>query len=132
MHYHDATIAAVAAAIAAKESNMSAVTEADNQNDAERDVDVNDFLELVAAGNTDPDDLAISAHRLLAKRRPPKTVEEYVAAMGLRCPSCDSTDTRVDWTYPEIGGVESRVHCDTCGARWCEWYELKGYGDLTR
>ena len=119
MNYHEEILAAIAAAINAK-------------HDAEQDVDVNDFLEIVAAGNTDPNDLTRIARRLLSKRRAPTTEEDYVAAMGLKCPSCDSTDTRVDGAYPEIGGVESQVHCDACGAHWKEWYELKGYSQLTR
>lgn len=132
MHYHDAIIAAVAAAIAAKESNMSAVTEADNQNDAEQDEDIEDFLDMVASGNTDHKDLAKAARRMMSKRRAPMTQEKYLAEGGLRCPSCSSSSIHTEDNYPVASGIVDIDRCDDCGATWRERYELKSYFCLTR
>lgn len=125
-HQPDKLFAALTAALIAKHTGEA------QQHEPENDVDVNDFLDIVAAGNTDPDDLACMARRLLSKRRPPKTEEEYVASMGMNCPSCDSTSIRVTDTYPENSGVLNHVHCADCGAQWKEFYELQGYFGLTR
>lgn len=125
-HQPDKLFAALTAALIAKHTGEA------QQHESENDVDVNDFLGIVAAGNTDPDDLARLARRLLSKRRPPKTAKEYVASMGMNCPSCDSTSIRVTDTYPENSGVLNHVHCADCGAQWKEFYELQGYFGLTR
>ena len=60
------------------------------------------------------------------------TKEEYVAAYGEKCPSCEAEG--VD-THGRIQADGHRAwqccSCSTCGAEWTDEYELAGFGDLT-
>ena len=63
----------------------------------------------------------------------PMTDKEYVAAAGLKCPSCGLKDENVvEAGHPEIDArvVLVPVRCARCEAEWVDVYELVGYSNL--
>lgn len=52
-------------------------------------------------------------------------LQQYVAVSGWHCPECSSTE--IEAQRPECEGLEVYVEvaCNTCGACWAEFYELR-------
>ncbi len=60
------------------------------------------------------------------------TNAEYIKAGGMPCPFCGSDNNIVD---SSLGAFEQepngqRRYCYTCGAKWWDSYELKGYNEI--
>lgn len=60
----------------------------------------------------------------------PMTPEAYVAAQGLKCPNCRSTDVRMYPPEHEGSLIQVSCECDHCKATWQEQYTLQGYTEL--
>ena len=63
----------------------------------------------------------------------PLTEQDYVAKLGLACPSCYTTedvetDGRVQATDDGVAWQDAL--CNTCGATWIDNYTLVGYSQL--
>ena len=58
------------------------------------------------------------------------TSEEYKLHSN-HCPCCEESNIEASgYTDYDAGDHTARIHCNDCGARWSDLYELVGYVDL--
>ena len=60
-------------------------------------------------------------------RKVPASSEDYVKALGAKCPFCDSTDIEGDQFTVSEGKAWQPMGCNDCEGEWTDCYELKEY-----